>query len=329
MNRFQRLQQKREFINLVRQFFTNHGFFEIETPILVPSPGMEVHLHGFATVYANAVGQRTPLFLPTSPEFAIKKALARAEFQGTNLFEIARVFRNCGENTKQHHPEFNMLEWYRVHADYTDIMLDCETLFSFLTQQFSHTASGFDWTPPYPRYTTAELFQKHAQIDLARAREDNAYWRQEAELALNQSLADDDTFEDIFFRIWLDLIEPGLGQDKPVIVYDYPAEMAALARHKPDDPRWAERFEIYARGYELGNAFSELTDPVEMLERFQHANAQREIYGYSLHPVDHELIIAVGKMPPTGGIAIGVERLLQAITGTDDIREFFLHPLPE
>ena len=329
MNRFQRLQQKREFFNLIRQFFTEQGFFEIETPLLVPAPGMEVFLHGFATEYASQVGERYRFYLPTSPEFAIKKALAHPDFSGQNLFEIARVFRNSGENSRQHHPEFNMLEWYRVNADYTDIMTDCEKLIPFLADQFPHTDPDFDWSPPYPRYTISELFTRFAQIDLTRALEDETYWRQEAELALNQLLVDDDTFEDIFFRIWLDLIEPNLGQEKPTIVYDYPAEMAALARRKSDDPRWAERFEIYARGFELGNAFSELTDPVELLERFQHNNAQRELYGFPTHPIDYDLIEASGKMAPTGGIAMGVERLLQAITGVADLREFFLLPMPE
>ncbi|MCF7801334.1 MAG: EF-P lysine aminoacylase GenX [Candidatus Marinimicrobia bacterium] len=329
MNRFQRLRQKRDFINLIRQFFTEAGFFEIETPLLVPSPGMEVFLQGFSTEYANQVGDRHKLYLPTSPEFAIKKALSFPEFAGENLFEIARVFRNSGENSKQHHPEFNMLEWYRVNADYTHIMTDCENLLVFLATAFPHTEPGFDWSPPYQRSSIVELFKIHTAIDLTRALDDDVYLRREAELVMNQTLADDDTFEDIFFRLWLDFIEPILGQDKPQIVYDYPASMAALARRKPDDPRWAERFEIYARGYELGNAFSELTDPDELLERFQHNNALRRQYGYAPHPIDHALIEASGKMPPTGGIAVGVERLLQAMTGAEDLREFFLLPLPE
>lgn len=328
MNQFLRQQQKREFINLIRQFFTDRNFFEIETPILVQSPGIEVHLHGFSTQYANFVGERLPLFLPTSPEFAIKKALGNPDFTGRNLFEIARVFRNSGENTKQHHPEFNMLEWYRVNADYNNIMADCEALFSYLAGHFSQVVPDFDWSPPYPRFSIAELFLRETQIDLTKALADDDYWRREVELALDQPLADDDTFEDIFFRVWLDLIEPKLGFEKPVIVYDYPIEMGALARLKPTDPRWAERFEIYARGYEIGNAFSELTDPNELLERWHHTNAMREIYGFPPHPIDYQLIEAVGKMPPTGGIAVGVERLLQAFTGVEDIREFFLLPIP-
>lgn len=328
MNRFHRQQQKREFINLIRQFFTGQKFFEIETPVLVSSPGMEVHLHGFPTEYANFVGERFPLYLPTSPEFAIKKALGNPDFAGQNLFEIARVFRNSGENTKQHHPEFNMLEWYRVNADYLDIMTDCEALFSYLADHFSHAMGDFDWSPPYPKFSIVDLFLREAQLDLTRALTDDAYWRREAEVVLDQPLADDDTFEDIFFRVWLDLIEPKLGLEKPTIVYDYPVEMGALARRKPSDQRWAERFEIYAQGYEIGNAFSELTDSNELLERWHHTNAMREIYGFPPHPIDYQLVEAVEKMSPTGGIAVGVERLLQAFTGVDDLREFFLIPIP-
>ncbi|MCF7797933.1 MAG: EF-P lysine aminoacylase GenX [Candidatus Marinimicrobia bacterium] len=329
MNRFNRLRQKREFIKLIRQFFTEAGFFEIETPILVPSPGMEVFLQGFATEYANQMGERQKLYLPTSPEFAIKKALGSPDFAGQNLFEIARVFRNSGENSPQHHPEFNMLEWYRVNADYTHIMTDCENLFCFLAATFPHTEPGYDWSPPFTRSSLAGLFKIHTGIDLNRAMADEVYWHREAESVLNKAPADDDTFEDIFFRLWLDIVEPHLGREKPEIVYDYPASMAALARRKPTDPRWSERFEIYARGFELGNAFSELTDPDELLARFRENNFQRQKYGFPPHPIDHDLIEASGKMQPTGGIAVGVERLLQALTGVKDLREFFLLPLPE
>ena len=155
------------------------------------------------------------------------------------------------------------------------------------------------------------------------------YWRTEGAKVLEEEIPRDDSFEDIFFRVWLKLVEPNLGMTQPEIVYDYPASMAALSKLKGPKDIWAERFELYLRGIEIGNAFSELTDSEEQLKRFEDANQERLRLGFPPHPTDSEFIDAVGKIPPTGGIAIGVERLLMALTGSKNIREFFLYPLAE
>ena len=321
-----RHQQKRQLINLIREFFTDRDFFELETPLLVPSPGMEVHLHSFTTKYVQYDGSEEMLHLPTSPEFAIKKALG-AGFE--KVFEIARVFRNCGELGPQHHPEFNMLEWYRP-GSYIHIMDDVEALLHYLSRHFETTyvSEGFSWGA-VKRTSIQDCFHTYAELDLQRGITDAEYWRGAAVDVLGESLPDDDTFEDIFFRVWLKIIEPRLGLSNPEIVFDYPASMAALSKLKSPEDIWAERFELYIKGMEIGNAFSELTDSVEQLKRFKDANQKREAIGYPPHPIDSDFIEAVGKMPPTGGIAIGVERLLMALTGVSDIREFFLYPLGE
>ena len=321
-----RLRQKRQLINHLRDFFTGRDFFEIETPLLVPSPGMEVHLHSFTTKYVQHDGSEELLHLPTSPEFAIKKALG-AGFE--RIFEIARVFRNHGELGPQHHPEFNMLEWYRP-GSYIQIMDDIEALLHYLSQHFETTrlSEGFTWEP-VKRTSIQDCFHIHANLELGRGMSEPDYWRSEAARTLDEEIPGDDSFEDIFFRVWLKLIEPNLGMTLPEIVYDYPASMAALSKLKAPENVWAERFELYIRGIEIGNAFSELTDSEEQLKRFEDANRERETLGYPPHPIDSDFIEAVGKMPPTGGIALGVERLLMALTGETDIRQFFLYPVGE
>lgn len=320
MNR-ERIIQKRLLIDELRAFFVDQGFFELETPLLVPSPGMEVHLHSFKTQYITNDGSELELHLPTSPEFAIKKALGSGF---SKVFEIARVFRNHGESGPQHHPEFNMLEWYRP-GNYLDIMEDLESLLVNLGQlNIVQASPDFSWSRGLKRSSIQDCFKRHAKLDLLIGMQNLELWRKEAREALQENIPEDDQFDDIFFRVWMKLIEPNLGLEQPEIVYDYPASMAALSQLKAPENVWAERFELYIKGMEIGNAFSELTDAEEQLRRFQSANIEREQLGYPPHPVDQAFIAAVGKMPPTGGIAIGVERLLMALTGESDIRQFFL-----
>jgi len=321
-----RIEQKRTLINLIRKFFTEKGFFELETPLLVVSPGMEVHLHGFKTRYVDLHGTSQDYYLPTSPEFSIKKALGTGEFE--KVFELTRVFRNHGELGPHHHPEFNLLEWYRP-GTYLEIMDDVKALLAYLSRHFDqiHTPEGFSWDQGVKINSVQDCFQEYARLDLERDMGDQAAWRKQVEAVLGESIPDDDTFEDIFFRVWLKLIEAKLGIRKPEIVYDYPASMAALSKLKETNRNWAERFELYIQGVEIGNAFSELTDPEELARRFESANIVRKKLGYAPHPVDDHLIQAVGKMKATGGIAIGVERLLMVLTGESDIRQFFLQPL--
>lgn len=319
-----RLAQKRELMNLVRAFFDDREFFELETPLLVNSPGMEVHLHSFVTQYVHHDGSVSSFHLPTSPEFALKKALG-AGFE--KVYEIARVFRNQGELGPQHHPEFNMLEWYRP-GNYEDIMNDAEELLQHLSSSFSgtHEQSDYSWSTTR-RTSIADCFRVHADLDLHKGLQDHTYWKGAASKTLQESIPADDHFEDIFFRVWLKMIEPNLGIEQPEIVFDYPASMAALSKLKAPDLIWSERFELYIKGVEIGNAFSELTDSQEQLRRFNSANLERKALGFSQHPVDQDFIESVGKMKPTGGIAVGLERLLMVLTGVRDIREFFLYPV--
>ncbi|MCF7823232.1 MAG: EF-P lysine aminoacylase GenX [Candidatus Marinimicrobia bacterium] len=321
------MKQKRSLINLIREFFTSENFFELETPLLVPSPGMEVHLHGFKTNYLNFHGEVIEYYLPTSPEFAIKKALGSGF---DKVFEIARVFRNHGESGPLHHPEFNMLEWYRP-GSYLEIMDDVDRLLEFLQSRFPEIQkpSGFSWELESKRTSIQECFEKYGQIDLERGMEDSKYWRNESINILNETIPENESFEDIFFRVWMKIIEPNLGMTQAEIIYDYPASMAALSKLKEPEHKWSERFELYIQGVEIGNAFSELTDSLEQERRFKSANAERLALGYPPHPIDYDLIEAVGKMQATGGIAIGIERLLMVLCQETDISQFYLQPLGE
>ncbi|MBF0093892.1 MAG: EF-P lysine aminoacylase GenX [Alphaproteobacteria bacterium] len=322
----------------VRRFFSGRGFVEVETPALQTSPGIEPHIQPFATELREpfAQGART-LYLHTSPEFAMKKLLVAGM---PRIFQLARVFRN-GERSDTHHPEFTMLEWYRSGADYRDLMTDCEDLLRSCADAagvaaFVRRGRRCDPGLPWRFLTVAEAFRSLADIDLlATVADPDDPDPPPAALAaearrIGVSCADGDRWEDIFFRIALDRIEPLLGDGAPTILHDYPACMAALSRRKPGDARVAERFELYVCGVELANAFSELTDPVEQRRRFAVDTALRErLYGGRL-PVDEDFLSALAfGLPASAGIALGFDRLVMLAAGVETIEEVLWAPVAE
>jgi lysyl-tRNA synthetase class 2 len=321
---------KTKTLGWVRRFLDSRGFVEWETPQLVPSPGIEVHLQGFVTDYLDARGGLHRRYLPTSPEFSLKKALCAGL---ERIYEFSRCFRNRGEAGPLHQCEFTMLEWYRAFADYRAIMADVEELGAYLAEEFgpevapSFRGRALDWRPPWPRRSLKEVFSRHCGIDLERGLEDPAYFRSESRRLLGETGEGEEDFDALFFRLFLDFIEPYLGLGKPEIIYDYPIDMAALAASKPEAPHFAERFEVYAAGVELANAFTELNDPVEQEARFRQALAEKRRRGYPVVPIDAEFLRELGYgMPPSAGIALGVERLLMALTGTHQISDLFFLP---
>jgi lysyl-tRNA synthetase class 2 len=315
-------------LSLVRSFFAARGFVEWQTPRLVNSPGVEVHLQGFVTHYLDAQGKSQRYYLPTSPEFALKKALCAGM---ERIYEIGRCFRN-GETGPLHQCEFTMIEWYRAFVDYRDIMADLEELGAYLKEQLQGVDSPrfrgrrIDWRPPWTRTSLQDVFRRRCQIDLAQGIEDPEYFRAEARRLLGEGVGVQD-FDSIFFQLFLTFVEPHLGQDKPEIVYDYPISMAALAAAKPDQPSFAERFELYVAGVELANAFTELNDPQEQTVRFQQALREKKRLGYPEVPIDRQFLRELGHgMPPAAGIALGLERLLMVLTGTEDIAALLFLP---
>jgi elongation factor P--(R)-beta-lysine ligase len=329
-----RLLQRGQLLEAVRRFFAERGFTEVDTPALQVSPGLEPHLQAFATELNDPLTGRTiTRYLHTSPEFAMKKLLAAGM---PRIWQLAHVFRN-GERSATHHPEFTMLEWYRVGASYRDLMDECAALVR--ASQAAAGAEALTWRGgtadargEWQRISVADAFQCYCGVDiLATARDPDRpdagrLAAEAARIGINPHPGDD--WETLFFRIFLERIEPYLGVGTPAILYDYPVSMAALSRRSPMDPRLAERFEVYVCGLELANAFGELTDPAEQRARFTADQARKKaLYGYA-YPIDKDFLAALETgLPACAGIALGFDRLVMLATGANDIEEVLWAPV--
>ncbi len=278
-------------------------------------------------------GERTPLHLHTSPEFVCKKLLAAGE---QRLFTFSHVFRNR-ERGPLHHPEFTMLEWYRAGETYDALMKDCGALLELAAEtagvdRLSWRGRSIDPALAPERITLAEAFSSFAGIDLfasidANGETDRDTLAAQAK-ALGLRVADDDTWSDLFSGVLVAKVEPRLGERRATILCEYPAAEAALARRKPGDARVSERFELYACGVELANAFGELTDPVEQRRRFEHEMAEkRRIHGED-YPLDEDFLAALAHMPEASGAALGFDRLVMLATGAQRIEDVLWAPVP-
>jgi elongation factor P--(R)-beta-lysine ligase len=319
-----------------RRWFEAEGFVTVEGAALQISPGNETHLHGFATTLIGQDGAPSPRYLHTSPEFAAKKLIAAGE---TRIVDFARVFRNR-ERTALHHPEFTMLEWYRTHAPYEALMDDCAALLQLAAQtagttRFAWRGRTMDPFAAPERLSVAEAFHRHAHVDLmatmdAEGEGDAAALASQA-ARIGVRTADDDSWSDIFSRILSERVEPylggGDGEARATILCEYPVSEAALSRRKPSDRRVCERFELYACGVELANAFAELTDPVEQRARFEADMALKDAIYDERYPLDEELLAALPLMPPTSGIALGLDRLVMLAAGAERIDDVIWTPV--
>lgn len=299
------LETRAKLVKAVRACFDDMGFLEVETPALQVSPGMEPHLHAFKTEIENAErDSRRDIYLHTSPEFAMKKLLVAGL---PKIYQICHVFRNA-EGGRLHSPEFTMIEWYRAHADYKNIMADCEALLRQVAKACGISAYRYqdksaDPFRDWEYLSVTEAYRKYAGFDVPPD-------------------ASAEEWDDLFYDVFLNKIEPQLGIGQPTILYDYPVSMAALSRPKDEDPRFAERFELYVCGVELANAFGELTDAKVQRARFEADMAlKKKLYGVDW-PVDEDFIAALELgMPESGGIALGIDRLAMLACGTDDIAD--------
>jgi lysyl-tRNA synthetase class 2 len=293
-------------IDTIRFFFKDQSFREVFTPILVPVPSIEPNLEVFETQLRTSKGSKRQGFLIMSPEFSIKKLLAAGV---GNCFEITKCFRNEEEVSPLHNPEFTMLEWYRVGADYRDIMKDFENLFLKIIgkKKLEYQGETYDLSTPWPRISFEEAFAKYAGKKI------------------------EDVKDGDFYKIFFNEVEPKLRQGKkPAIVYDYPISQAALARPKASDPRFAERFEVFLAGVELGNCFSELTDAGQQKKRFETDLALRKARGKTEYPIDEDLIEALKEgLPPVSGIAVGVDRLIMLAADVPSISDTLFFPVGE
>ncbi|EKE12367.1 MAG: hypothetical protein ACD_13C00228G0002 [uncultured bacterium] len=302
-------------VDTIRSFFKKQGFHEVFTPILVPVPSTEPNLEVFKTRLRSASydgaqpNHERDAYLIMSPEYSIKKLLSAGV---GNCFEIAKCFRNEEETSNLHNPEFTMLEWYRVGANYFDVMQDFEKLFIEIVKKVNPEANlkkweyqgkFYDLTPPWPRVRIADVFKKYAGSDVL-------------------EIPDED-----FYQIYFNKVEPKLMQmEKPYFIYDYPISQASLAK-PAKDPRFAERFEVFLAGIELGNCFSELTDAKEQKRRFEEDKIQRRTQDKTDYPIDYDLIAALESgIPEVSGIAVGVDRLVMLAADASSIGETLFFP---
>ncbi len=317
---------KNKIISSIKDFFKFESFVEVDTPILQYSPGMEVHLFAFDTVFNNidGVGEQK-LYLHTSPEFSMKKLLS---FGMEKIFQFTHTFRN-EVISSTHYPEFLMLEWYRSFCDYNKIMDDCEKILKLSLAATSNEYFKYNYKVCYPdnleKITVKEAFIKYCNFDLYETIDNvynpSPYLIAEKARQLGVSVSDSDTFDDIFSKLMFEFIENNLGVNNPTILYEYPIHQAALSKKSALNPDVAERFELYICGVEVANAFTELTDRKVQEERFiKDMNEKQKIYGNTF-PIDYEFLDAVDNLPDCSGIAFGVDRLCMLAAHTNEITD--------
>lgn len=323
-------------VKLIREFFWSQDFVETETPLAVRFPGQEPYLNPMPVELFDPRGVKNQFYLHTSPEYSMKKLLA-AGF--VKIFQITKTFRNGESSGGLHNPEFTMIEWYRAPGTYWEIMEDTQKLFKFVAKKLG--VEKLKWKnnevnilSEWERISMKELWRKFVGVDLDKYLniEILKYFVQERGYAV----AEDDAYENLFFKIFLNEIEPKLGLDKPVFVYNYPAQMCSLSRPCENDARYAERFELYVGGVEVANAFGELTDAKEQKQKLEEDKNHRERLGKATWPVDLDFISALESGIPAGakaglprqssegaaaGIALGVDRMVVLFTGAKDINE--------
>jgi len=307
------LEARARVLQALRAWFASEGFLEVETPARVRAPGQELHLDAIAAGAEPGL-DRHPRWLITSPEYAMKR-LAGAGYE--RIVQFGKCWR-AGEIGPHHQPEFTMIEWYRAHAPLSAIANDCETLVRLAAQALGRTLPpAFD--PPFARVGMSELVREAANVTIAG--DETVEELRKAVLQAGVDPRQASRWDDVFFQLWLDKVDPLLAQRPPTFVFDWPAPLAALARRKPGAPHLAERFELYAQGLELANAYGELTDPVEQRRRFEEENRDRGALSKIQHPIDEDLITALARMPPTAGVALGFDRLMMLVLGTQEIRD--------
>jgi lysyl-tRNA synthetase class 2 len=307
----------------IRFWFEGQGFVEVDPACLQVSPGNETHLNAFATELIGTDLSRATRYLHTSPELAMKKLLAAGE---RRIFTFAPVFRNS-ERGRLHAPEFTMLEWYRAGEPYERLWEDCDEILRLAAETTAHSVWRFGAVPCDPlarsrRISVADAFEQFAGISLAAARSPAGADRDAfRKIASDRGIvtAEDDTWSDIFSRVLVERVEPALGRERPDILFAYPVEEAAMARRIDNDPRLAERFELYVCGVEIANGFGELCDAAEQRQRLEQQMVERErIYG-ERYPIDEDFIAALEHMEPASGCALGFDRLVMLATGAAHI----------
>lgn len=305
-----------EILRLVREFFWSQNFVEVETPLLLRVPGQEPYLSPMKLELHNERGEAFQGFLHTSPEYTLKKMLASGY---EKIFSLCKVFRDYESFGGTHNPEFTMIEWYRAHENFYAVMDDVENVFGFVFDalQKSEKVPVSLEKIVFERVHMRDLWKEYVGVNL------DEYLDVKKMFALcvesGFAPAENEAFEDLFYRIFLNEIEPKLATRGGVIVHHYPVSMAALSRVSEVDPLYAERFEVYIGGLEIANAFGELTESAEQRKRLEEEQELRKKLGKDVYDIDEEFVEAVGHMPPSSGIALGLDRLVQHFTACQNI----------
>lgn len=310
----EQLKSRAKVIQTIRQFFANRDVLEVDTPAMSHATVTDIHLHTFQTEFVGpgyADGRK--LYFMTSPEFHMKRLLAAGS---GCIYQICKSFRN-EENGRYHNPEFSMLEWYRVGFDHHQLMDEMDELLQLVlgcgdAQRMSYQQAFLTVLGVCPlEASLIELKRVAAELGLSDIAEPEQ---------------DRDTLLQLLFSIG---VEGKIGQDVPAFVFDFPASQAALAKINPQDPRVADRFEVYFNGIELANGFHELDNPAEQLKRFEEDNLKREEMGLAPQPIDHHLIEALkAGLPDCAGVALGIDRLIMLSLGCDHIDQVTAFPFP-
>jgi len=305
-----RLKRRSALIRAIRAYFDEMGFIEVDTSVTIRAPAPELHIEA-PRVALNVQGQTQTRYLQTSPELAMKRLLALG---AEKIYQIAPVFRD-GDYGDHHRPEFRLLEWYRRDENWTTLLSDCETLFRRLatemtgSETLSYQGSLIDLSPPFARISVEEAFLRHAGFSILDALESSKLRKELDSLGIDH--APSDGWDDLFHRVFLTLVEPKLLESpNPLFLTHYPAPLGSLARLSPEDPRVAERVELYVGGMELANGFGELTSSTEQRTRFEEARKKRLAMGSSDYPFDESFLECLDSLPPCAGIALGIDRLL-------------------
>ncbi len=296
---------RRELYRIIREYFEGLGFCEVETPVVAGWYGLDLNIEPFVTQYANG----KMLYLQVSPEFFLKK-LVIAGYD--KVFEIARVFRN-GEYTPLHNPEFAMLEWYEQGKSYWDVMKRVEDLIVHVSSKF-HAVWNLDLSTPWEKVSLRDIFREYTGIDIDEFKGDIGRFLERAE-EQGYNIKADYSWNDVFFLLFVDKVEPKIPKDRPLFIYDYPCPLGGMAKFKDDF--YTERFELYLGGIEIANGYSELVDPEEQLRRW-------EMVGDA---VDVDFIEGLRSYEGNiGGIAVGLDRLLLLMMGKKRVQDVILFP---
>jgi lysyl-tRNA synthetase class 2 len=308
-------------VSAVRRFLDERGFVEVETPVLQPIYG------GAAarpfTTFHNQLKQK--LYLRISDELYLKRLIVGG-FE--RVYEIGRDFRNEGVSFK-HNPEFTQMEFYMAYADYHDVMAMAEEMVAFAAQEalgttkIQHDGHEIDLSPPWRRWRLRDAIREITGIDYLEHRDADSLYK--AIVKMGGTPERKTSWGKLIDPTLINYVESHLIQ--PTFLYDYPLEVSPLAKKRPDDPSVVERFEFFIGGVEMGNAFSEINDPLDQRERFLATSQALAAGDEEAHPLDEDYVTALSYgMPPTGGFGMGIDRLVMLLTGTDSLREVILFP---